>query len=73
MTYKELQNYLIVKRKKSVKQYNKIVSAFLTDAPNEIARRKIWILHLTSDPLGKLICSEAYNEFNKFMNEEVEF
>ena len=28
---------------------------------------------LTSDPLGKLIFSESYKEFTKFMNEEVEF
>ena len=73
MTYKELQDYLIKKRKKSVKQYNNIVSAFLTDAPNPIARRKIWVLHLTSDHMGQLNFSGLYNEFTKFMNEEVEF
>ena len=73
MTYKELQDYLIKKRKKSVKQYNNIVSAFAKDAPNAMARRKIWVLHLTSDPLGKLIFMDLYNEFTKFMNEEVEF
>ena len=38
-----------------------------------MARRKIWVLHLTSDPLGQLIFSESYKEFTKFMNEEVEF
>ena len=73
MTYKELQDYLIKKRKKSIKQYNNIVSAFLTDAPNSMARRKIWVLHLTSDHMGQLIFSGLYNEFTKFMNEEVEF
>ena len=45
MTYKELQDYLIKKRKKSINQYNNIISAFLTDAPNSMARRKIWVLH----------------------------
>ena len=73
MTYKELQDYLIKKRKKSINQYNNIISAFLTDAPTSMARRKIWVLHLTSDPLGQLIFSESYKEFTKFMNEEVEF
>ena len=73
MTYKELQDYLIKKRKKSIKQYNNIISAFLTDAPNSMTRRKICVLHLTSDPLGQIIFSELYKEFTKFMNEEVEF
>ena len=73
MTYKELQDYLIKKNKKSVNKYNNIVSALAKNAPNEIVRRKIWVLHLTSDSLGKLIFSGLYNEFTKFMNEEVEF
>ena len=72
MTYKELQDYLVKKSKKSVNKYNNIVSALLKAAPNATVRRKICYLHLTSDNLGKLIFSGLYNEFTKFMNEEVE-
>ena len=72
MTYKELQDYLVKKSKKSVNKYNNIVSALLKAAPNATVRRKICYLHLTSDNLGKLIFINIYNEFTKFMNEEVE-